>query len=110
MHLSVTFPIHNQADVYINTSNTELDLSQGAVSQALAAAAGPVLQAECLKKKPVPVGRIATTSGGQLKCQYVIHTVLPQYDGTGGKAEQVKFSEKCCNYLIVIITMQITWE
>ena len=63
------------------------------MSQALVAVAGPILQAECLKKKPVKVGGIATTSGGQLKCQYVIHTVLPQYDGAGGRAEQVKFTK-----------------
>lgn len=63
------------------------------MSQALAAAAGPKLQAECSKKKPLQVGRIATTTGGQLQCQYVIHTVLPQYDGSGGRAEQVKFDE-----------------
>ena len=79
--------------MYINTSNTELDLSQGAVSQALATAAGPILQAECSKKKTLQVGGIATTTGGQLQCQYVIHTVLPQYDGTGGRAMQVKFDE-----------------
>ena len=76
--------------MYINTSNGELDLSQGAVSKALAAAAGPTLQAECSKKKPLQVGGIATTTGGQLQCQYVIHTVLPAYDGAGGVAEQVR--------------------
>ena len=91
IYLSSFLFICYQADVYVNTSNTELDLSQGAVSRILAAAAGPILQAECSKKKPVKVGGIATTSGGQLQCQYVIHTVLPKYDGIGGRAEQVNF-------------------
>ena len=78
-----------QADIYVNTTNTNLDLSQGAVAVALSKAAGPELQKECSKKAPVAVGEIAVTGAGKLPCHYVFHTVVSTYDKTGGKAVKV---------------------
>lgn len=75
--------------MYVNTTNTELNLSHGGVAQALSTAAGPSLQDECKRKAPIPVGGIAVTGGGKLQCQYVFHTVAAGYDGPGKQAEKV---------------------
>ena len=71
----------------MNTTNGNLDLSQGQVSKLLSQAAGPALQAECLQKAPVATGDIAVTSGGNLKCKHMIHVVAPHYKK--GKNEKV---------------------
>ena len=76
--------------MYVNTTNVELNLSQGGVAQALSKAAGPALQAECTKKAPISVGDIAVTGGGRLQCCYVFHTVAAQYHRREKQAEKVK--------------------
>ena len=76
-----------QADVYLNTTNKDLNLSNGAVSKALLKEAGERLQLECTQKAPIGYGEIAVTGPGNLQCQYVLHTVLPNYDS--GAAERV---------------------
>ena len=77
--------------MYVNTTNTSLDLSRGPVAQSLLEAAGPALQDECTKytrdNGDVAVWDIATTEGAGLKCKHVIHTVGDQYDGLA--SEQV---------------------
>ena len=80
--------------MYINSTNHQLNLSQGAVAQALAKAAGPALQDECNKKAPIQDGEIAVTGAGKLPCRHVFHVVAPKYDGAGGKAEKVNFNEQ----------------
>ena len=77
--------------MYINTTNEELDLTQGAVAKELAKAAGPALQAECNKKAPIPIGGVAVTGPGKLPCRHVFHVNAPNYDGPGGQAEKVIF-------------------
>ena len=76
--------------MYVNTTNVDLNLSQGAVAQALSKAAGPALQAECTKKAPISVGDIAVTGGGRLPCRYVLHTVAAQYPRREKQAEKVR--------------------
>ena len=81
--------IYLQADVYVNTTNTKLDLSSGAVSQLLLKLGGPDLQAECNKKGSISVGEVAVTGGGKLECRHIFHVVIPRYDGPEGQAEKV---------------------
>ena len=81
--------------MYVNTTNTDLNLSNGKVAQALSAAAGPSLQEECKKKAPISVAEIAVTGGGKLQCRYVFHTVAAHYDGPGKQAEKVGHSCYC---------------
>ena len=76
--------------MYVNTTNADLDLSQGPVARALSKAAGPALQAECTKKAPISVGDIAVTGGGRLQCRYVFHTVAGQYPHREKQAEKVR--------------------
>ena len=73
--------------MYVNTTNVDLNLSQGAVAQALSKAAGPALQAECTKKAPISAGDIAVTEGGRLQCRHVIHVVASSYQK---QAEKVR--------------------
>ena len=65
--------------MYVNTTNADLDLSQGPVARALSKAAGPALQAECTKKAPISAGDIAVTGSGKLQCRHVIHVVASKY-------------------------------
>jgi len=86
-----------QANVYVNTTNRSLDLSQGGLSPVLLEAAGQTLQDECNKKAPIEVGDIAVTSGGNLKCKYVFHVVGKDFDGHGGKGEKVRYDCEISN-------------
>ena len=71
--------------MYVNTTNADLDLSQGAVSQALLKAGGTSLQQECSKYKPIKVRDVVATGPGSLPCQFVFHTVLPSDKKSGEK-------------------------
>ena len=67
-----------------------MDLSGGAVAQALAKAAGSALQAECTKKAPIAAGEIAVTGPGNIqRCKCIVHINCPGYDRSGGPAETV---------------------
>ena len=82
---NVNILIIPQADVYVNTTNTDLNLSQGAVSLALLQAGGARLQQECSQKAPIRMGDVADTGPGNLSCQSVFHTALPSYNKSGEK-------------------------
>ena len=88
-----------QADVYVNTAHTTLNLKHGAVAQTLLKAGGPALQAECdgyiAKHGYVPEWGYAVTGGGKLQCKYIIHAVAAFYRASQGSAsaEQV-----CCTH------------
>ena len=74
-----------------------MDLSGGAVAQALSKAAGPALQAECTKEAPIAAGEIAVTGPGNIRrCKCIIHINCPGYDKKGGNAEKVKKVSYCC--------------
>lgn len=90
--MSELYLIYLQADVYVNTTNTRLDLTSGAISQLLLKSGGPELRAECDKKAPISVGDVATTGGGKVECRHIFHVVIPGYDGPGGQAEKVILS------------------
>ena len=75
--------------MYVNSTNTNLDLSGGVISKYLATAAGPSLQDECTKKAPINPGQVAVTGSGNMKCKYIFHIALNTYDGPGGSAEKV---------------------
>ena len=86
-----------QAEIYVNSTNGKLDLSGGAVSQILAKAAGPSLQAECSKKAPIDVGEIAVTKPGDIRrCRFILHINCPGYDQSGGQAENVRDKDCSC--------------
>ena len=75
--------------MYVNTAHNQLDLKHGAVSHSLLKAAGSALQDECdlvvATRGTIPYWDIATTTGGNLQCQHIIHTVGASYKGMGCK-------------------------
>ena len=72
--------------MYVNTTNTDLNLSHGAMSSALLQAGGVMLQQECSQKAPIRVGDVAVTSSGNIpNCRFIFHTVVPNYNKHGEK-------------------------
>jgi O-acetyl-ADP-ribose deacetylase (regulator of RNase III) len=59
----------NQHHILVNSTNPNLDLTQGQVSTALLAVGGDGIQTECLQKYPKGIkrGEIAVTGPGRTK-------------------------------------------
>ena len=68
-----------QADVYINSTNTNMDLKQGQLSKLLLNACGDELQRECSEYAPLKPGQVAVTGARNLKCQHIFHIALADY-------------------------------
>ena len=70
-------------------------MCQGAVAASFLAAGGQSLQDECTayvtKNGSVPCGEVVVTGPGAIRCNKIIHTVGPVYDG--------KRSEKVHKYI-----------
>jgi O-acetyl-ADP-ribose deacetylase (regulator of RNase III) len=66
------------ADAIVCPGNDELMLV-GAVGRALAARAGPALQAEAQGRAPAPVGSAIATGAGDLAARHVIHAVTTSF-------------------------------
>uniref|UniRef100_A0AAZ3PE84 Macro domain-containing protein n=1 Tax=Oncorhynchus tshawytscha TaxID=74940 RepID=A0AAZ3PE84_ONCTS len=76
----------------VNTISEDLDLSKGAVSNAILKAAGPGLQSAATDEARVnrlAYGDVVVTDGYNLRCQRVIHTVCPHWDQGAGSAEKI---------------------
>jgi O-acetyl-ADP-ribose deacetylase (regulator of RNase III) len=67
-------------DAIVNAANNDLKLG-GGVAGAIRRKGGPQIQAECDEIGTIPVGGAAITSGGNLKCRYVIHAASMQLGG-----------------------------
>ena len=70
-----------QADVYINSTNSKLDLKTGTLSNCLLNACGDELQEKCSEYAPLRTGDVAVTEAKNLKCEYIYHIALPDYQG-----------------------------
>lgn len=74
--------LHAGAEAIVNAANTELHHG-GGVARAIAAAAGPELEAESRRVAPCPLGTAIATGPGRLACRLVIH--VPTLDGVTGR-------------------------
>ena len=77
-----------QVDAVVNSTNENMDLSQGAASKALLQIAGSGLQAECTQLKPLQRGQLKVTNAYKLSCQHVFHVICPPWNV--GQTEQVE--------------------
>ncbi|XP_036450534.1 protein mono-ADP-ribosyltransferase PARP14-like isoform X2 [Colossoma macropomum] len=83
------------SDVIVNTISEDVDLSKGAVSKALLQAAGSQLQAEARSNlaasgsSNLRYGDMVVTSGYNLNCQSVFHTVCPFWKGGAGSEDEM---------------------
>ena len=79
-------------EAIVNAANSYLQHG-GGVAGAIARAGGEIIQKESneivRKKGSLKTGEAATTSGGNLKAKYVIHTVGPVW-GEGNEEEKLK--------------------
>jgi O-acetyl-ADP-ribose deacetylase (regulator of RNase III) len=74
-------------EAIVNAANEQLRVG-GGVDGAINRAGGPKIQEEARKIGRCPTGQAVITTGGNLKAQYVIHTVGPIYkDGLQGEPE-----------------------
>jgi poly [ADP-ribose] polymerase 10/14/15 len=79
-----------QVDGLVNTCNKELNLSNGAVSKSILAAAGNEIQAEVKRNAPpsFTYGDVVETKGYKLKAHFVYHGACRGWDNNAGHCEQ----------------------
>ncbi|XP_033756244.1 uncharacterized protein LOC117338989 [Pecten maximus] len=84
------------SEVIVNTTSTQLKLSQGAVSTSILKAAGQEIQRECNQyHHGVKWGEVAVTHGYKLKCESVFHGALPEYHTDQQLKCMILFMKNC---------------
>ena len=68
-----------ELDALVNAANNQLWMG-GGVAGALKGAGGQEIEAEAVKKGPIPIGEAVTTRAGNLKAKYVIHAAVMGQD------------------------------
>ena len=68
-----------ELDALVNAANNRLWLG-GGVAGALKRAGGKEIEAEAVKKGPIPIGEAVATGAGRLKARHIIHAVVMGQD------------------------------
>ena len=64
-----------ELDALVNAANNRLWMG-GGVAGALKRAGGKEIEAEAVKKGPIPIGEAVVTGAGKLKAKYIIHAAV----------------------------------
>ena len=93
-------------EAIVNSTNTKLTNSIGGVNEKIHLASGPELLAECQKLGDCKVGEAKITGAYKLRCNKLIHTVGPSWNG--GKQDEVGLLRSCyVNSLAVAVENNI---
>ena len=68
-----------QVQACVNSTNCELDLTRGALSQQILQQEGRSLQKACREYAPLLAGQVAVTSVSNMICQTILHVALPNF-------------------------------
>ena len=68
-----------ELDALVNAANNRLWMG-GGVAGALKRAGGREIEAEAVKKGPIPIGEAVVTGAGKLKARYIIHAAVMGQD------------------------------
>ncbi len=68
-----------ELDALVNAANNRLWMG-GGVAGALKRAGGKEIEAEAVKKGPIPIGEAVVTGAGKLKARYIIHAAVMGQD------------------------------
>lgn len=68
-----------ELDALVNAANNRLWMG-GGVAGALKRAGGKEIEAEAVKKGPIPIGEAVATGAGSLKARYIIHAAVMGQD------------------------------
>ena len=84
--------LHLQVDAIFSPCCGDLKLNQGGVSNAVLKAGGAAIQRDCDRKAPngIKGGEVLVSTGGQLKCQYVLHGACYAWKDGPEKCKQVR--------------------
>ncbi|MFQ5602674.1 MAG: macro domain-containing protein [bacterium] len=61
-----------QADAIVNPANSEGEMG-GGIAGAIKKVGGKIIEEECMRQAPIPIGQAVLTTAGSLNCDYVIH-------------------------------------
>ena len=97
---------HFKVDAIVNSIGEHLNLQVGALSKAVLAKAGPLIQTglrtAALAKKPeagkAKAGDVLITTGYDLPCRYVIHAVCVKYSNTAIAVISTRISHTLWEY------------
>jgi O-acetyl-ADP-ribose deacetylase (regulator of RNase III) len=85
-----------ELDALVNAANNHLWMGAG-VAGAIKKAGGIEIEAEAVKKGPIPVGRAVVTGAGKLKVKHIIHAAVMGQDLT---TDAEKISQATRNSLV----------
>ena len=82
--------VFSQVDVYVNSTNTSLDLKTGTLSRQLLIKSGDELQKKCSEYAPLKPESVAVTEAKNLNAKSIYHIALPDYQNDSYSAKRVR--------------------